>query len=161
MVYISLDEILVSVSSIKIMYKIYLDDLRTPVDPEWIVVRSYDEFVAKVKEIGLENIEIVTLDHDLGDTAVKEYFNNTAKNYTLNYENIEEKTGYDAAKWMVDHFYDKNPDYNRKGIFPFPQVYSHSANPIGVGNILGYINNFLKNERQPQTCVRWKPEHTV
>jgi hypothetical protein len=143
------------------MYKIYLDDLRTPVNTEWIVVRSYDEFVAKVKEIGLGNIEVVTLDHDLGDTAVKEYFNNTSKNYTLNYENIEEKTGYDAAKWMVDYFYEQNPDYNRKEIFPFPQVYSHSANPIGVGNILGYINNFLKNERQPQTCVRWKPEHTV
>jgi hypothetical protein len=86
------------------MYKIYLDDLRTPVNTEWIVVRSYDEFVAKVKEIGLGNIEVVTLDHDLGDTAVKEYFNNTSKNYTLNYENIEEKTGYDAAKWMVDWF---------------------------------------------------------
>ena len=143
------------------MYKIYLDDLRTPVDLEWIVVRSYDEFVAKVKEIGLENIEVVTLDHDLGDTAVKEYFNNTSENYTLNYDNIEEKTGYDAAKWMVDHFYDQNPYYSQKEKFSFPQVYSHSANPIGVGNILGYINNFLKNERQPQTCVRWKPEHTV
>ena len=149
------------VYSIKIMYKIYLDDLRTPVDTEWIVVRSYDEFVAKVKEIGLANIEIVTLDHDLGDTAVKEYFSNTSKNYTLNYDNIEEKTGYDAAKWMVDWFYEENPEGAPKGKFPFPQVYSHSANPIGVGNILGYINNFLKNERQPQTCVRWKPDHTV
>jgi len=25
-------------------YRIYLDDVRTPVDPSWVVVRSYDEF---------------------------------------------------------------------------------------------------------------------
>lgn len=36
------------------MYKIYLDDVRTPVDPTWVVVRSYDEFVSKVQEIGFE-----------------------------------------------------------------------------------------------------------
>ena len=24
-------------------YKIYLDDVRTPVDKDWVVVRSYDE----------------------------------------------------------------------------------------------------------------------
>ena len=52
------------------MRKIYLDDVRTPVDKEWIVVRSYDEFVEKINEIGLENIELISLDHDLGDTAV-------------------------------------------------------------------------------------------
>ena len=32
------------------MKKIYLDDIRTPVDTSWVVVRSYDEFVDKVKE---------------------------------------------------------------------------------------------------------------
>ena len=62
--------------------RIYLDDVRTPHSPnnewidgieEWTVVRSYDEFVEKVKEVGLENIEVITLDHDLGDTAMKEY----------------------------------------------------------------------------------------
>jgi hypothetical protein len=37
--------------------KIYLDDVRTPLDLDWIVVRNYDEFISKVKEIGLENIE--------------------------------------------------------------------------------------------------------
>ena len=35
---------------------IYLDDVRTPVSQEWIVVRNYEEFVAKVTELGLENI---------------------------------------------------------------------------------------------------------
>ena len=50
---------------------IYLDDVRTPVDTDnWVVVRSYDEFVNKVKEVGLKNIEVISLDHDLGDTAM-------------------------------------------------------------------------------------------
>jgi len=43
-------------------YIIYLDDVRTPHsinnewdygNPEWTVVRSYDEFVSKLTEIGL------------------------------------------------------------------------------------------------------------
>ena len=53
--------------------KIYLDDVRTPVDPNWVVVRSYDEFVQKINTIGLENIELISLDHDLGDSAMKEW----------------------------------------------------------------------------------------
>jgi hypothetical protein len=149
--------------------KIYLDDVRTPVNPDWIVVRSYDEFVEKVRELGFENIEVISLDHDLGDTAMNEYFNNVSPNYTLDYSNIEEKTGMDCAKWLVDYYYDH---YNlsedlisRKskkliGI-TFPKVYTHSANPIGSANIMGYINNFLMNEAQQQDCVRVTIEHTV
>jgi hypothetical protein len=35
--------------------KIYLDDVRTPIDKEdWVIVRNYDEFVDKVSEICLE-----------------------------------------------------------------------------------------------------------
>ena len=149
--------------------KIYLDDVRTPVNTDWVVVRSYDEFVEKVRELGLENIEVISLDHDLGDTAMNEYFNNVSPNYTLDYSNIEEKTGMDCAKWLVDYYYDH---YNlsedlisRKskkliGI-TFPKVYTHSANPIGSANIMGYINNFLMNEAQQQDCVRVTIEHTV
>ena len=38
-------------------FRIYLDDVRTPVDKEnWVVARSYDEFVQKVNELGLDNI---------------------------------------------------------------------------------------------------------
>ena len=58
------------------MNRIYLDDVRTPVEGNWIVVRNYQEFVDKVNELGLDNIELVSLDHDLGDTAMAEYFNN-------------------------------------------------------------------------------------
>lgn len=148
--------------------KIYLDDMRTPVDKNWVVVRDYGQFVSKVSEVGLENIEVISLDHDLGDTAMGEYFRNVAKNYVLDYSNIEEKTGYDCCKWLVNHFYDKNPkrlDMSRadKKNYPikFPEVVVHSANPIGSGNMMGYINNFLMNEGQDQTCIRVKIDHTV
>ena len=51
--------------------KIYLDDVRTPMDKQdWVIVRNYDEFVDKVSEIGLDNIELISLDHDLGDGGV-------------------------------------------------------------------------------------------
>jgi len=49
--------------------RIYLDDVRTPVEKDqWVVVRDYVEFVDKVNEIGLENISLISLDHDLGET---------------------------------------------------------------------------------------------
>jgi hypothetical protein len=92
---------------------------------------------------------------------MKEYFNNVSPNYTLDYNNINEKTGYDAAKWLVNQFYyvfperinmTKNEKKNDKFIFPL--IYVHSANPVGAHNICGWVNNFLKNEKQPETCVR-------
>jgi len=45
--------------------KIYLDDIRTPVDPSWIVVRNYDEFVEYISS--LDNVDelVISFDHDL------------------------------------------------------------------------------------------------
>lgn len=154
---------------------LYLDDIRTPSPnvsthqtPEWVVVRSYDEFVSKILEVGIHNIGLISLDHDLGDTATKEYFTNVSPNYTLDYSNIEEKTGYDCAKWLVNAFLDSDSEWfllsrtqKKNNKIPFPTVMVHSANPIGSANIMGYINNFLMNEGQTQTCVRWNVPHTV
>jgi hypothetical protein len=152
---------------------IYLDDVRTPKQGpaeglEWTVVRNYQEFVDAVKSVGLENIHIISLDHDLGDSAMSEYFNNVSPNYQLDYNNIKEKTGYDCAKWLVEHFYQTNQDrlnqdrFTRRSVpVKFPTVYVHSANPIGSANIMGYINNFFMNEGQPQTCVRVQIDHTA
>jgi hypothetical protein len=136
---------------------IYLDDVRTPVqntlDKMWHVVRNYEEFVAKVTEVGLENIEVISLDHDLGDSAMMEFYRNVSPNYTLDYSNITEKTGMDCAKWLVNHSIET-------GIV-LPQIYTHSANPIGSANIMGYINNYLMKSRRPQTCVRVQINHTT
>jgi len=123
----------------KKMFWLYLDDMRTPVDPNWIVVRSYDEFCTAVKQYGLENIERISFDHDLGETAMLEYYRNAKDNYTIDYNNITEKTGYDCAKWLVEYSMDTG--------ISIPDVFVHSANPIGAGNIIGYINNYYKNRR--------------
>ncbi len=55
------------------MKRIYLDDIRTPIESGWIVVRTWEDFVDTVNEIGLDNIDTISLDHDLGDTAMHEY----------------------------------------------------------------------------------------
>ena len=148
--------------------KIYLDDVRTPVEKDWQVVRNFYELSDLVQKVGLNNIDVISLDHDLGDSAMTEYHTNVSPNYKLSYENIDEKTGYDAAKFLVDEFYKLNPERlemsrsdKKKEPIKFPDVYTHSANPIGSANILGYINNFLMNEGKPQNCIRVQIPHTV
>jgi hypothetical protein len=132
---------------------IYLDDMRTPTVSEfWTVVRNYDEFVAKVTEVGLENVRLISLDHDLGPTAIKEWHSNVYHNYSLNYDNIQEKTGYDCAKWLVERWLEGEP---------VVEVVTHSANAIGSANIMGYINNYKHIHKLDQDCVRVKIEHTV
>ncbi len=42
---------------------LYLDDVRIPTTDSWVVVRNYDEFVAHIKMNGLENYEVISLDH--------------------------------------------------------------------------------------------------
>jgi len=131
---------------------IYLDDVRIPNDPRWTVVKNYDEFVAKVTEIGLENIELISLDHDLGDTAMMEWHTNVYHNFKLDYNNITEKTGMDCTKWLVEQWMNGAP---------ICEVKVHSANAIGSANMMGYINNYLHINRLPQTCIRWVVPHTI
>ena len=128
-------------------YKIYLDDVRTPIANGWTVVRNYDEFVSKIEEIGLKNIEIISLDHDLGDSAMLEWYNGVSKNYVLNYDYITEKTGMDCTKWLVEKWLDGEP---------VCKVMVHSANAIGAANMMGYINNYLHLNRLQQNCARWE-----
>jgi hypothetical protein len=127
--------------------KIYLDDVRTPIDKEdWVIVRNYDEFVDKVSEIGLENIEFISLDHDLGDSAMAEWHKNVYHNYELNYDNITERTGMDCAKWLVEKWLDGNP---------VCKVMVHSANAVGSANICGLIWNYCHIHKLPQENMRW------
>lgn len=133
--------------------KIYLDDIRTPLDNGWEVVRTCEEFMKLIRSINLKDVELISLDHDLGDEAMREYFRNVATNYILDYNNINECTGYDLIKWLIDYVEETNQE--------LPLVYSHSANPIGAANIIGICNNYLKNKRRPQTSIRHNPPHTT
>jgi hypothetical protein len=133
---------------------LYLDDIRIPTDKSWQVVTNYNQFISHVRLNGLENYEVISLDHDLGEEAMNEFYNNALPNYKLNYDNIlNEKTGLDCVKWLVAE------SMNKK--IPLPQIYVHSANPIGSANMMGYVNNYLMSCKLPQTCIRIRIEHTT
>ena len=130
--------------------KLFLDDVRSPKDAigfvpdkhnkfywenDWDVVRNYDEFVQYLEVNGAP--EFVSFDHDLGDTAMDEYFRNVATKGTLDYDNIKEKTGFDCAKFLVEYCMDENQ--------PLPEYLVHSANPVGKKNIELFLENAKKH----------------
>jgi len=131
---------------------LYLDDVRTPKADNWEVVRNYDEFVAHIKLKGLGAYEVISLDHDLGEGAMVEYYTNVKPNYELDYNRITEKTGMDCARFLVAE------SMNTK--IPLPTIYVHSANPIGAANIMGYVNNYFRNCKLPEVCAKVNIEHT-
>jgi hypothetical protein len=131
---------------------LYLDDVRIPTEGDWEVVRNYDEFVAHIKLNGLENYEVISLDHDLGESAMQEYYTNTKPNFELDYNRIEEKTGMDCTRFLVAEAMNKK--------IPLPTIYVHSANPIGSANMIGYINNYFRNNKLPEVCIKVNIAHT-
>lgn len=60
--------------------KIFLDDILTPLDPDWITVKTTEECINLLKE-PKNNINILSLDHDLGNETTS--------------------TGYDVCKFLV------------------------------------------------------------
>lgn len=104
------------------MYKLFLDDLRTPPDADWIICRTADEFTHTIETMQLPCI--ISFDHDLG----------------LEYDiNNSEKNGYWCVKWLVNYCIDNN--------LVLPIIKVHSQNPIGKANIISYVNNFLKSQK--------------
>lgn len=62
-------------------YKLYLDDERNPKTPgPWVVVRSYENFIATIEKLGVP--AEMSLDHDLGEG--------------------EGKDGIDCVKWLIN-----------------------------------------------------------
>ena len=130
-------------------YKLFLDDYRLPIDvyrytkmniylnEDWVVVRSYDDFINYIIKNGIP--EIISFDHDLGD----EHYGNQQIGDTIDYSLYDEKTGYDCAKWLIDYIITN--DLNS----PI-DIYVHSMNPVGRENIFMLFKNFykyLRNEK--------------
>jgi hypothetical protein len=130
--------------------KLFLDDVRIPKDAiglvpdkhnkfywenDWEIVTNYDDFVEYIELNGVP--KFVSFDHDLGDTAMDEYFKNVATKGTLDYDNIKEMTGLDCAKFLVEYCVDKNQ--------PLPEYLVHSANPVGKKNIESFLENAKKH----------------
>lgn len=97
---------------------LWLDDIRNPIQfGGWdediynvIWVKTYEEFCDYIDKNGLP--DRICFDHDLGT----------------------EKSGYDAAKYLVDYCQKHNCDV--------PLVSSQSANPVGRDNILSLVDNW-------------------
>lgn len=66
------------------MTKLFLDDVRNPPDDTWIVVRSFDEFVAFFSNNPTP--ELISFDHDLGEIT-----------------SVGISSGMDCAKWLVEN----------------------------------------------------------
>ena len=94
--------------------RLFVDDLRTPTDPTWVVARSYAEAFAYIEANGQP--EFVSFDHDLAEV----------------------KTGYDLAKFLtleLEYFdfkwavHSSNPP-GRLNITRLLERYNHNAESI-------------------------------
>ena len=134
-------------------YNLFLDDLRKPdhayIHPkrdgnnivitshslqnmsgvpndEWVVVRTYEEFVRAIEERGIPNV--VSLDHDLDEEHIRHYYRVTEVTGVVEYENLKVKTGKHCAEYFVQKCKELKPER-------LPDVYIHSANKYGAEEI--------------------------
>lgn len=101
---------------------------------EWTIVRNYDQFVKTILERGVP--KIVSFDHDLADVHYKQFREAWYGSGVLTYSDSDEKTGYHACKWLVEHCLDNK--------IAFPEYYIHTMNPIGKQNIQSLIDSYKK-----------------
>ena len=117
--------------------KLFLDDERMPeqaalymqprigkLNPiyleEWEIARTYAQFVIAITKHHKE-ITHVSFDHDLASIS----YNPLTQQEHFTYR---EKTGCDCAVWMKNYYTKNNLE--------LPIMFVHSANPIGVENII-------------------------
>ena len=105
-------------------YKLFLDDLRdVPMiyrvlaNDDFVIVRSYADFVAYITQNGLP--EFISFDNDLGEDD----------------EGNLLPDGYACAKWLV---YESELDLSTL------RFYVHSANPVAKVQIESLLNNYLR-----------------
>ena len=105
-------------------YNLFLDDVRT-VEMVWekvpapgfVIIRSYNDFVACIKKWGLP--DLISFDNDLG----------------LDANGDVAPDGYAAAKWLV---YESGLDLRQL------RFHVHSANPVAAGQINSLLNNYIQ-----------------
>lgn len=106
-------------------FNLFLDDERNPEDVtwvdlpnvDWVICRTYAEFVATVECRGLP--ELMSFDNDLGEL----------------------KEGKHCAFWLVEWMMDNN--ISTEGLAWFV----HSKNPVAAETIDTYLSNFVRHER--------------
>lgn len=129
-------------------YYLFLDDERTPagankymkndiyVTEQWVIVRSYDQFVKYITDNGMP--AVVSFDHDLSYEHYEEY-DKAVETGVFDYDAVTEKTGMDCVKWLVNYCMDSGQE--------FPIWYLHTRNEVGFENMRLYILSFLRSKQ--------------
>ena len=116
---------------------VFLDDERNPEDVtwldypdniEWIVVRTYKEFVKLIDTLDDVRDCLFSFDHDIQD------FTNTVSNSTKEY------TGLDCLRYLEQKLIDTQIDSN---VIDNPIVYAHTKNIVGQKNMNDEYTGFL------------------
>lgn len=101
--------------------KLFIDDLRFPVDESFSIVRSYEEAIEFFNTYGIP--EEICFDHDLGEDKDRNVL----------------PDGHDIAKAIVEG------ELDGKWVIPENFKFSvHSQNPDGKTDIKSYLTNYLK-----------------
>lgn len=132
-------------------YCLFLDDIRMPKDAsiyrekrrlrdasavddsEWVVVRTYDEFVKQIDNTRIP--DVISFDHDLTYEHMEHYMLHAQDSGVFEYGNVKGKTGKHCAEYLVKKW--KEGDRMNT-----PRCYCHSANSIGVKNIEQVLSAF-------------------
>ena len=106
-------------------YNLFLDDIRVPEmvyrnpdDYDFVIVRTFEKFVAYIEANGLP--KYISFDNDLG----------------LNVAGEVAEDGYAAAKWLVYH--------SGLNLINF-EFYVHSTNPVAAKQIEGLLTNYINH----------------
>ena len=102
----------------------WFSPIREPYNIIWI--KNYTEFTDWITKNGLP--DGICFDHDLDPNKG-----------LPDLEIVNEKTGQDCAKWLIDYCLDKSLD--------LPRWNCQSANPVGKENINCLLNSFIKHNQ--------------
>lgn len=105
------------------MMRIFLDDKRDPKNGYDKIIRSHNEFEGFIKTIGLDKIDHISFDHDLG---------------------LLSESGKVCANLLVD--LDMAGTYGH-----LPETFTwnvHSANPVGAENIRQLLSQYFEFKKE-------------
>lgn len=123
----------------KLPYNLFLDDYRNPKDVtwvalpdvEWIIVKSYQEFVNIIDERGIP--KLVSYDCDLVDEHYKFFFS-LKEDYVLKYRDFEVKCGIECLEYLLSQC-------DIEGV-KHPEAIIHTKNHYAEEYMRGMIKNF-------------------
>lgn len=96
-------------------YRLFIDDERFPISPDWFIARTSSQAIKAVRMYGLP--QEIAFDHDLGEDDTSIAFLHYLEYYMLDNE----------LKFPKDFIYTV-----------------HSQNPVGAANIASKMDNFIK-----------------